>query len=99
MQGIRQGVLDGPRPALPVGVVVQPVAAEGNVGPGADMRDALDQVVAVAVDAVEPLEMAADPLFGQAAVVAHQAQVAVRQKLAVDRKSTGHRNKWSLRVY
>src|SRR3546814_10446716 len=35
MQGIRQGVLDGPRPALPVGVVVQPVAAVGNVGPGA----------------------------------------------------------------
>src|SRR3546814_2311874 len=42
MQGIRQGVLDGPRPALPVGVVVQPVAAVGNVGPGADMRDALE---------------------------------------------------------
>src|SRR3546814_10133896 len=45
--------------------------------------DLLDQVVDVAVDAVEPLEMAADPVFGQAAVVAHQAQVELRQQLGV----------------
>src|SRR3546814_16980517 len=32
MPGIRQGGLDGPRPALPGGVVVEPVAAAGNVG-------------------------------------------------------------------
>jgi len=52
VQGVAQPVLDGARPLLPVARRIQPVRSIGDVGPGADVGEARDQGVDVAVAAL-----------------------------------------------
>src|SRR5579885_1055763 len=58
VERVGEAVLDGARPLLPARGIGEPVAAMGDVGPGADMGDARRQRVEIAVAAVEPLDLA-----------------------------------------
>ena len=64
VQGVRQPVLDGAGAVAPMAGVVQPVVAEGDIGPGADVGDALHQGLDVAVGAVDASHMRGHPVGG-----------------------------------
>ena len=90
MQRIRQAILDRARDALPMRGVARPALFVRGIGPGADLRDAARQRVDVAVDDVEPGDLAREPVFRQHTVfadqvaedLADQARMLVRRQLA-----------------
>ena len=65
VQGVGEPVLDRLGPGLPVLRVRHPVAAIGDIGPGADMRDAAGQLVDVALDAIQAIDLFGDPVVRQ----------------------------------
>ena len=72
MEGIGQAILDMAGTILPAAAVFDPTSAMGNVGPGADVRDAGDQGVDIAVHPVEAGHHARHPVAGQPAVALHE---------------------------
>ena len=91
MERIRQPVLHRPRPLLELRGTLHPVAAMGEIGPGADVGDAGRQGVDVAVGAIQPGDPLGHPVPRQPPARAHemeedrlqQAQMGLRQGLAV----------------
>ena len=83
VQGVGQLVLDGARALLPMPGVVQPIAAVGDVGPGADVGDARGERVDVAVAAVDPIDLARHPVLGQALLAGGQEAVDAAQQAGV----------------
>ena len=75
MQGIGQPVLHRAGPFLPVAGVGQPVAAVRHIGPGADVGDALNQGLDVAVGALDADHLVGHPVGGQPAGGSHQVAV------------------------
>ena len=63
MQGIREAILDGAGPLLPMERIGKPVAI-GNEGPGSDMGDAGGQRVDIAFGPIAVGELAGEPVFG-----------------------------------
>jgi hypothetical protein len=55
-------VLDGERPILPAGRIVEPAGPMRDVGPGADMGDPLDQRVDLAFGSIEPADLGGHPI-------------------------------------
>ncbi len=53
VQRVRKPILDAAGALLPCRRIFHPVAAMGDVGPGADVRDARHQGVDVTIDTVE----------------------------------------------
>ena len=80
MQRVRQPVLDRPGALLPLGGVLQPVAAVGNVGPGADRGDAPGERVDVAVGAVDMADLLCDPVRIEPAAGTRQRKKDLAQK-------------------
>ena len=64
MECIGQFILDADRSLLPMNRVVQPTLAMGDIGPGADMGNALYQRIDLAVEPVECADLFANP-FGR----------------------------------
>ncbi len=75
MQGIRQAILDRPAALLPMDRIVEPGGAMGDEGPGADMGDAADQRIDVALDAVEPGDLGRHPVGRQASAGARWRKI------------------------
>ena len=83
VQGVRQPVLDGAGPFLPVGRVFDPIAVKGDVGPGAHVGDALDQGFDAAVGAFDARHVPGHPVGGQLAGGRHQIAVDAPQQPGV----------------
>ncbi len=77
VQGVGDPVLELTRPALPVGRILQPVGAVGDIGHGAHPREPGRQRIYVAVDVVERSVLPLDPVVGDAP--------RARRQLAEDR--------------
>ena len=61
MERVGETVLDPPCPFLPVQRLVEPVAAVGHIGPGADIRDPAGQCADIAGRPVDPRDLPFDP--------------------------------------
>ncbi len=72
VQGVGQSVLQRAGLALPVRRVAHPVAAIGHIGQGPHPGQARRQGVDIAVQPVQALELALDPVVGQAPVALRQ---------------------------
>ena len=83
VQRIRQPVLDGSRALLPEPGIRHPLRAVRDIGPRPDMRDALRDRVDLALDIVEPRDMAFQPRRRQHALMAHQVLEEVAHELRV----------------
>ena len=83
VQRVRELVLDASGPLLPVAGVVEPVSVMGDVGPGADVGDALYQRLDVAVGAVEAGDLAGDPVGGQASRIVGEVAIDLTQQARV----------------
>ena len=80
VQRIGQAILDAAGAFLPIGSAVDPVAAMGHVGPGADMGDPHHQRVDIAVEPVELRHLAADPGARQPPFRPGELDEAMRQE-------------------
>ena len=97
MQRIREAILDRARDALPMRGIARPALFVRGIGPGADLREAARKRVDVAIDDVQPRDLAREPVFRQHAVfadqmaenLADQARMFVRRQLAEVGQLTG----------
>jgi hypothetical protein len=76
---IRQAVLDGAVRSC-IAWNLEPVAAGGNVGPGADMGDALHQRIDVALGAIDAGDLVGDPGRRQHAALTSQVAEYLRSR-------------------
>ncbi len=77
MQRVRQPVFDCPSLVLPSRGVVDPIVAEGDVGPRADPRETPHQGTDVAIGPVQTSQPFLDPVGQQASCVSEQMQCQV----------------------
>ena len=90
VQGVGQAILDRQCALLPMGGVVEPVGAVGDIGPAANMGDAAGQGVDIAVHQIDARDLFGNPVDRQAAgrrremavEPGQQADMGVRQDLA-----------------
>ena len=61
VQRIGQAILDAAGAFLPIGGVLDPVTAMGDVGPGADMGDPHHQRINIAVEPIKLRHLVPDP--------------------------------------
>ena len=83
VQRVGQPVLDRARALLPVARVGQPRRPVRDVGPGADVGDAREQRVGVALHAVEGGDLRRHPVLGQAAARPPQVPVDLAEQPGV----------------
>ncbi len=76
---VRQAVFYSARRLAPMAFVLEPALALRDIGPGADIGQTLRQRVDVAVGAVNAVDLARQPVFGDAAVLVQIREYAADQ--------------------
>ncbi len=85
MQGIGKTIFNQLRATLPMRRIGHPVATIGDIGPGADMGDALHELLDVPIDAIQSRQLSFDPIGWQSA-----RQVLANGEIAIKLPQQAH---------
>ena len=84
MQGIRQSILNKPRPLLPTCGILNPVRAVGNIRPGTRVGDAGHQRINITIHPFKPHQLTGNPVGGQPSARCREMPINRRQQPNMD---------------